>query len=80
MDLFIGEINLLNKGMGQKIIRKFINTKISQSFKYCIVDPDINNTAAIKCYENLNFKEHAIIKTTDVLGTVVNLKLMLLKL
>jgi aminoglycoside phosphotransferase (APT) family kinase protein/RimJ/RimL family protein N-acetyltransferase len=79
MDLFIGDESLFGKGIGQQIIQEFIENKIWPIFQYCIVDPDIRNNVAIKCYENLNFKEHAIINTQDTLGTPVALKLMIIK-
>lgn len=77
MDLFIGDESLLGKGIGKQMIQEFIENKIWPIFQYCIVDPDIRNINAIKCYEKLNFKEHSIIKTKDTLGAPVTLKLMI---
>lgn len=79
MDVFIGEEALLGKGIGKQIIQKFVESKIWPMFQYCIVDPDIRNVAAIKCYEKLNFHEHIEIATKDALEESTTLKLMILK-
>jgi aminoglycoside 6'-N-acetyltransferase len=79
MDLFIGDEALTGKGIGRELIQSFIENHIWPSYQYCIVDPDINNITAIKCYEKLKFKEHTIINTKDALDRSVNLKLMILK-
>lgn len=78
MDVFIGEENLLGKGIGQRLIQAFIKNKIWPLFNYCIVDPDIRNVAAIQCYEKLGFQQHALINTQDALNASVTLKLMML--
>lgn len=79
MDLFIGDENLVGKGIGSQVIREFIENKIWSMFRYCIVDPDIRNIAAIRCYEKLNFQEHAVIDTEDALGRSTKLRLMIVK-
>ncbi|MDR3492132.1 MAG: GNAT family N-acetyltransferase [Gammaproteobacteria bacterium] len=79
MDLFIGDKHLVGKGLGSEVIQEFINDKIWPMFRYCIVDPDTRNVAAIRCYEKLNFQEHAVIDSKDALENAVTLKLMILK-
>jgi len=79
IDIFIGEEKLIGRGVGYQIIKTFIKNKVWPQFRYCIVDPDINNIAAIKCYEKLNFQSHAVIETKDALERPVKLKLMVLK-
>ncbi len=79
MDLFIGDIEMIGKGIGSQLIQSFLNQHIWPNKQYCLVDPDISNTAAIRCYEKLNFKEHAIINSTDSLGKPVVLMLMIAK-
>ncbi|MCL9683607.1 GNAT family N-acetyltransferase [Legionella maioricensis] len=78
MDVFIGNRQMLGKGLGSRIIKTFIQSKIQPEFQYCIVDPDIKNEAALRCYEKLKFKEHAIIETFDALEQPTKLKLMIL--
>lgn len=79
MDLFIGDKNFLGRGIGGQIIQEFIERKIWSEFRYCVVDPDIRNIAAIRCYEKLNFQELTVIDTKDALENPVTLKLMFLK-
>lgn len=79
MDLFIGNERLSGKGLGQHIIRTFLDTHVCPTYQYCIVDPDIRNVRAIKCYEKLGFKPHQIIDTEDALQHPVKLMLMVLK-
>ena len=77
MDLFIGEEPFVGKGLGSKTIKEFLDVIIWPQFQYCIVDPDVRNTAAIRCYEKLNFKEHAVIESENALGHATQLKLMI---
>ena len=79
MDLFIGEKDFFGKGLGQRIIQTFIETYVYPQYQYCIVDPDIRNVPAIRCYEKLKFKEHQIIDTEDALQCPTKLMLMILK-
>lgn len=79
MDLFIGNKSMIGKGLGGRIIQKFLYSHIWPNFQYCLVDPDVTNTAALKCYKKLNFQEHTLIKTVDSLRQSVTLQLMILK-
>lgn len=79
IDIFIGELDLINKGFGTDLIKKFLDTYIWINFDYCIVDPNKENFAMIRCNEKIGFKEHKIIQTEDKLGRLVKLKLMILK-
>lgn len=78
MDLFIGNNSMIGKGLGSKVIQEFIHSKVWPEFQYCIVDPDVENKAAIRCYERLKFKEHVLIETVDALERPTKLKLMML--
>lgn len=53
IDFYIGEEEYLRKGIGTKILKAFV----TQEFDYIFVDPDLNNIAAIKTYENAGFKK-----------------------
>ncbi|MES2217623.1 MAG: hypothetical protein V4501_04330 [Pseudomonadota bacterium] len=61
------------------MIQEFIENKIWPNFQYCIVDPDTKNMAAVRCYEQLHFRDHALIETKDALGQPAILRLMILK-
>lgn len=79
MDLFIGEPEMVRSGLGQTIISTCLQTIIWPQFKYCLVDPDIHNNAAIKCYQKLGFKVHQTIQTADAINRATQLQLMLLQ-
>ncbi|MFT4059793.1 MAG: GNAT family N-acetyltransferase [Legionella sp.] len=79
MDLFIGNEGLLGKGLGQQIIRTFIEAHVCPQYRYCIVDPDLRNVRAIQCYRKLKFKEHQVIDTEDALQHPTKLMLMIIK-
>lgn len=77
IDLFIGDESLIGKGIGHKLIQLFLEQHIWPDYQYCIVDPDVDNNAAIRCYQKLNFKEHAVIDSKDAVDRPVRLKLMI---
>lgn len=79
IDLFIGDSNLLGKGIGVKIVQTLLDEAIWHDFQYCVVDPDVRNQAAISCYERLGFIRYKIIHTQDALNRPVDLSLILLK-
>ena len=55
LDLFIGAPEYVGKGIGSKIIKIFLK-KYAQKYEYIFVNPDVKNSAAIKCYEKVGFK------------------------
>ncbi|MBV8802179.1 MAG: GNAT family N-acetyltransferase [Gammaproteobacteria bacterium] len=79
IDVFIGDKESCGQGIGSQMINEFLKSKIWPQFQYCIVDPNIKNIAAIKCYEKLNFQSHAVVADWDALGQPVQLNLMVLE-
>ncbi len=57
LDLFIGDVNYLGKGLGSKIIRKFADEIIFPTYDVvsCISDPVENNIASVKAFKNAGF-------------------------
>jgi len=57
MDLFIAEIDYLNKGYGTEIVKQF-SQKIFDDFqaKKILIDPASTNKHAIRCYEKAGFE------------------------
>jgi len=53
IDFYIGEEEYLRQGIGSQILKAFVTPE----FDYILVDPDINNIAAIKTYEKAEFKK-----------------------
>lgn len=57
MDLFIGEDDYIGKGYGSRIVAQFVQELFkSPKVERIIINPDINNSAAIKAYERAGFK------------------------
>ncbi|MEH2184420.1 GNAT family N-acetyltransferase [Nostoc sp.] len=56
IDLFIGETDYWNKGIGTKMLSVFINYLFEQCQAHKIViDPHVDNSRAIRCYEKCGF-------------------------
>ena len=56
MDLFIADENYLNKGYGTEIVRSFIQYIFGHyPAEKILIDPDIANQRAIRCYEKAGF-------------------------
>lgn len=58
IDIFIGEEEFLNKGLGTEILIKFLKDIAFPVFQVdrCIIDPEPENKAAIRAYEKAGFK------------------------
>jgi len=63
IDLFIGDKAQLGRGIGPIMIRRFLKSRVFTKFKYCFVDPEIENKNAIACYEKAGF---AILKKVSL--------------
>jgi aminoglycoside 6'-N-acetyltransferase len=58
IDQFIGEPHLFNKGIGTIMVRKFIDyIGEHTNADIIILDPNISNVRAIKCYEKCGFRK-----------------------
>jgi RimJ/RimL family protein N-acetyltransferase len=53
IDFYIGNIDYIGKGIGVEVLKVFDY----QGYKNILVDPDMNNIAAIKTYERVGFKK-----------------------
>ena len=69
-DLFIGNTNYLNKGIGKEIV-ELIDNLIYTKYKsdYIILRPFKRNIRAIKCYQKCGFKIIKEYKGKDTLGS-----------
>ena len=58
VDLFIGEQELLYRGVGPRIIGEFLREVVfaDATITSCIIDPARNNAAAIRAYEKAGFR------------------------
>jgi aminoglycoside 6'-N-acetyltransferase len=80
MDLFIGDQSLIGRNIGSEMMMAFIKNEIWSDFQYCIVDPNINNLASIRCCEKLNFQAYGDIEIKDAIGQPATVRLMVLKI
>ena len=64
-DQFIGDPHYIGKGIGTRMIKKFIDylRTIEPDIPTIIVDPEPTNYAAIRCYEKVGFKRVGIYET-----------------
>lgn len=67
IDLFIGEVNYIHKGLGQHILRNFMKTVVfpQMSVKWCIIAPEPANKSAIRVYEKAGFRHTKTVAFSD---------------
>jgi aminoglycoside 6'-N-acetyltransferase len=70
IDLFIGEPDYVNVGLGRRIVREFTETVVfaDETVEAAIIAPDPANAAAIRAYEKAGFQH---VKTVEVPGGLV---------
>ena len=68
VDLFIGEPAALHRGLGPKILRRFLSAEVFGRLgaSACIIGPQPENAAAIRAYEKTGFK---YLKTVQAPGS-----------
>jgi Acetyltransferases, including N-acetylases of ribosomal proteins len=77
VDFFIGDPTLIGKGLGPKIMARFLDTVIWPHFKFCVVDPDVKNLPSVRMFEKCGFEKHKKIGFQDALGKPASLWLMM---
>lgn len=66
LDCFIGEPDLLEKGLGSALVREMAETLLKRSdVTRLIIDPDPKNARAIRAYEKAGFVKQRVIETPD---------------
>ncbi|MGZ4127611.1 MAG: GNAT family N-acetyltransferase [Actinomycetota bacterium] len=67
IDLFIGEPDLIDRGVGARAIERFLEDIVfaDPSVAVCVVDPELENRAAIRAYAKAGFIP---VRTLDVPG------------
>lgn len=67
IDLFIGEPERIHRGLGALVIRRFLWEVVfpQPGVTCCVIGPDQDNRAAIRCYEKAGFR---YLKTVQVQG------------
>lgn len=80
IDIFIGEKNSCNKGIGTKII-SIVTDYLFESCgaKQIILTPQARNMRAIKCYINAGYKIEKDFMSLDTLGNNVEETLLIIQ-
>lgn len=66
IDQFIGDADLLNRGLGTAAVRAFLQLVIArQNPRRIILDPEPENARAIRCYEKAGFRHYETVLTED---------------
>lgn len=66
MDQFIGELELLSRGIGTQMVRLFsMQLFLNENIQRVIVDPKPDNHPAIRCYQKAGFQKVGLIETPD---------------
>ena len=70
IDLFIGEADYAYRGLGAPLLRAFLRQVVftDPAIDSCIIDPEINNTSAIRAYEKAGFIYLKTIQAPDELA------------
>ena len=70
IDLFIGEPDLINKGIGTEVINRFVEDIVfaDPSITQCVIDPEISNSAAIRAYTKAGFTPVRTVEVPDTPG------------
>lgn len=78
IDIFIGELQLHNKGIGKRCINLLTDYLFKEKqAKLLVMCPLKGNISAIQCYKNCNFKIKRLFKTEDTIGNLQEFVLMI---
>jgi aminoglycoside 6'-N-acetyltransferase len=61
LDLFIGTLQCLNQGIGTVIMMAVLEYLMDNGVKKVVLDPQVDNDRAIRCYEKCGFKKQRIL-------------------
>lgn len=67
VDLFIAEEGLLHRGLGLRVIRRFLEEVVfaDESIAVCVIGPEPENLAAIRAYEKAGFRHFKSVDTSE---------------
>ncbi|HXN14965.1 MAG TPA: GNAT family N-acetyltransferase [Usitatibacter sp.] len=68
MDLFLGDTQLLHRGLGPQIVRRFVEAIVfgQDQAPACVAGPTEGNAASIRAFEKAGFRRWKVIKMKDV--------------
>ncbi len=59
VDMFIGDSSLIGKGLGEGMLKSFIENVIPSQYHTIYLDPEVSNVRAIKSYMKVGFVKFA---------------------
>jgi aminoglycoside 6'-N-acetyltransferase len=65
IDLFIGDVGMIEHGHGSALIRAFADEQLSRAAPRMVTDPDPKNLRALRAYENAGFTRVGMVDTPD---------------
>jgi aminoglycoside 6'-N-acetyltransferase len=65
IDLFIGEPDMIERGHGTGLVRRFVDDRLQQGAPRIVTDPDPANGRAIRAYEKAGFEKVRMVETPD---------------
>jgi aminoglycoside 6'-N-acetyltransferase len=65
IDQFIGEPNMIGRGHGQALIRRFVDDRLASGAPRVVTDPDPANLRAVRAYEKAGFERDRMVDTPD---------------
>jgi aminoglycoside 6'-N-acetyltransferase len=65
IDLFIGEPDMIERGHGSALIRRFVDDLFANGLPRVVTDPDPANGRAVRAYQKAGFEKDRMIDTPD---------------
>ena len=65
IDLFIGEPDMIERGHGSALLRRFVDDRLRKGLPRMVTDPDPVNARAIRAYEKAGFRRDRLVETPD---------------
>ena len=65
VDLFIGELDMVERGHGSALIRAFVDDRLNNGSPRIVTDPDPANRRAVRAYEKAGFESDRMMDTPD---------------
>ena len=65
MDLYLGYPDLVNKGLGRRVIAAFADRLLAAGAPEVVTDPDPKNTAAFTAYKHAGFSPYRVHRSTE---------------
>ncbi len=65
IDLFIGEPDMIERGHGSALVRRFVDDRLHNGAPRIVTDPDPANGRAIRAYGKAGFEKDRMVETPD---------------